>query len=75
MKSGPAQEELVAYGYARRSIHAAVDIGKGTVITEDMLMAKRPGHGIRPKYMQWVIGRRAALDIPGDSWITMEMLD
>jgi N-acetylneuraminate synthase/N,N'-diacetyllegionaminate synthase len=74
MKTGPAQEELVAYGYARRSIHAAVDIGKGTVITEDMLITKRPGHGIRPKYMPWVVGRRAALDIPGDSWITMEML-
>jgi N-acetylneuraminate synthase/N,N'-diacetyllegionaminate synthase len=74
MKEGPAQEELVAYGYARRSIHAAADIGKGTVITEDMLISKRPGHGLRPKYMQWVVGRRAALDIPGDSWITMEML-
>jgi N-acetylneuraminate synthase/N,N'-diacetyllegionaminate synthase len=75
MKTGPAEEELVSYGYARRSLHARADIKRGTVITEDMLISKRPGHGIRPKYMSWVAGRRAARDIAGDSWITMEMLD
>ncbi|MDR1514364.1 MAG: N-acetylneuraminate synthase family protein [Synergistaceae bacterium] len=75
MKTGPAAEELTAYGYARRSIHSLVDIKKGTVITKDMLITKRPGHGIRPKYISWVAGRRAARDITSDSWITMEMLD
>ena len=75
MKTGPAEEELAAFGYARRSLHARIDIKRGTVITEDMLISKRPGHGIRPKYISWVTGRRAACDIAGDSWITMEMLD
>ena len=75
MKRGPSPEELTAYGYARRSLHAARDIPKGTVIEADMLMSKRPGHGIRPKYMDWVAGRRAARDIARDSWITMDMLD
>jgi N-acetylneuraminate synthase/N,N'-diacetyllegionaminate synthase len=75
MKTGPAEEELFSYGYARRSLHARADIKRGTVITEDMLISKRPGHGIRPKYISWVTGRRAAFDIAGDSWITPEMLD
>ena len=74
-KRGPSQDEMTAYGYARRSIHAARDIEKGAVITEDMLISKRPGHGIRPKYMEWVTGRRAARDISADSWITMDMLE
>jgi sialic acid synthase SpsE len=75
MKTGPADEELAAYGYARRSIHAMADIKKGTVIADEMLINKRPGHGIRPKYISWVVGRRAARDIARDSWITMDMLD
>ncbi|MDR3255887.1 MAG: N-acetylneuraminate synthase family protein [Synergistaceae bacterium] len=74
MKKGPSPEELGAYGYARRSLHALRDIKEGTVITEDMLISKRPGHGIRPKFLNWVVGRRAARDIAADSWLTMDML-
>ena len=74
-KQGPSPDEMTAYGYARRSLHAVRGIEKGAIIAEDMLISKRPGHGIRPKYMDWVIGRRAARDIPADSWITMDMLE
>jgi sialic acid synthase SpsE len=75
MKRGPSQDEMTAYGYARRSLHAAADIKKGAIIAKDMLVSKRPGHGIRPKYTDWVVGRRAARDISADSWITMDMLE
>ena len=45
---------------ARRvSIYAAVDIEKGSLISENMLQIKRPGAGIRPRYMTAVIGARA----------------
>ncbi len=74
-KRGPAPEEMDYYGLARRSLHALVDIPKGTRITDEMLISKRPGHGIRPKYLGWVVGRRAARDIAADSWLTMDMLD
>jgi sialic acid synthase SpsE len=74
-KTGPSDEELGAYGYARRSLHATRDIPKGAVIDEAMLISKRPGHGIRPKYLGWVVGRRASRDIPADSWLTMDMLE
>lgn len=74
-KRGPAPEERDAYGKARRSLHAATDIRMGTVVTEEMLISKRPGYGIRPKYLEWVVGRRAARDIAADSWISHEMLD
>jgi N-acetylneuraminate synthase/N,N'-diacetyllegionaminate synthase len=74
-KRGPSPEETEAYGLARRSVHAASGIPKGTKITEDMLICKRPGYGIRPKYMNWIAGRRTACDITADSWITLDMLD
>lgn len=74
-KTGPAPEEREAYDKARRSLHAAVDIPKGAIVTEEMLISKRPGYGVRPKYLEWVIGRRAAVDIPADFWITLDMLE
>jgi len=74
-KRGPRHEEMGMYGLARRSVHAASGIPKGTRIAGEMLICKRPGHGIRPKYLDWIIGRRAARDISADSWITRDMLD
>jgi sialic acid synthase SpsE len=74
-KRGPSPEEMDMYNLARRSIHAAADIGAGERISPAMLVCKRPGHGIRPKYLDWVTGRKASRDIPADSWITLDMLD
>jgi N-acetylneuraminate synthase/N,N'-diacetyllegionaminate synthase len=73
-KLGPAPEELEFYQKARRSLHAAVEIPEGTVITEEMLCTKRPGLGIRPKYLPLVLGRTARRRIEADRWITWEMI-
>ena len=59
---------------ARRSIHAAIDIPKGTVITDDLLVVKRPALGIHPMHMDIVVGRVTRRDIQADEWITWEML-
>ena len=73
-KLGPAAEETEFYEKARRSVHAAVDIPAGTVITAEMLTCKRPGYGVRPKFLPLLTGRRAARDIAADEWITWEMV-
>ena len=59
---------------ARRSIIAGVDIPKGTRLTEDMFIVKRPGYGIQPKFLDTVIGREAKRDIEKDDIITWEMV-
>ena len=59
---------------ARRSIIAKVDIPKGTVITKDMLIIKRPGTGILPKYLDKVIGKKATKDIKEDELLSYEMI-
>ena len=71
-KSKLESEEI--YIKARRSVHGKVDIPKGTKITRDMLIIKRPGYGIKPKFIDIVVGREAKRDIKEDEWITWEMV-
>jgi sialic acid synthase SpsE len=69
-KSALEGEEM--YIKARRSIHAKVDIKKGTTIQRDALTVKRPGYGIKPAFINIVVGRTAKEDIRADEWITWE---
>ena len=68
----PEEAEMARLG--RRSIIARVDIPKGTKLTEDMIIIKRPGYGIKPKFLDIVIGREAKKDIEKDDIITWEMV-
>ena len=56
---------------ARKSIVAATNIKKGTVLTEDNLTVKRPGSGISP--MQWdnVLGQKAVRNFKADELIEL----
>ncbi len=56
----------------RRSIFAKVEIKKGELITEEMLIIKSPGIGILPKYMNLLVGRVARDDIKADYPVTWE---
>lgn len=60
---------------ARRSIHANVKIPLGTVITEDMLILKRPALGLHPKFFNAVIGKKAKQDIEAEDFISLDKLD
>ncbi len=58
----------------RRSIIASQEIPKGTIITRDMLIVKRPGYGIKPKFISKIIGRKTKIDIEYDQWINWDMI-
>ncbi len=73
-KLGPHPEEIENYQIARRSIHAKVRIPKGTRITKDMLIIKRPSFGIKPKFIDIVTDRKTQRTIEKDEWITWEMI-
>ncbi len=73
-KLGPSEVEMEFYKICRRSIHAAKNIKKGEKITKNKLTVKRPGLGIKPKYIEMVIGRTAKIDIEEEQWITWKML-
>jgi sialic acid synthase SpsE len=75
LKRGPSDEEAVEmYAKARRSVVAACAISAGTPLTRDMLTTKRPGHGIKPKFIDALVGRVARIDIDEDEVLTWEML-
>lgn len=56
------------------SIVSKVDIPKGTKIIRDMLVIKKPGIGIRSKYLDLVVGRTANVDIEADRLIKWEYI-
>jgi sialic acid synthase SpsE len=75
IKRGPSKEEAAEmYDKARRSVVAACEIPAGTPITRDMLTVKRPGFGVKPKFIDALVGRVATVDIGDDEVITWEML-
>ena len=71
-KSELESEEM--YVKARRSIHTKVDIPEGTRVGREMLVIKRPGYGIKPKFIDLVVDREAKKDIKADEWITWSMV-
>lgn len=75
VKRGPSSEEQEEmYAKGRRSVVAAMNIPKGTAITPDMLTVKRPGFGVKPKYIDVLVGRIARLDIEEDDIVTWDMV-
>ena len=59
----------------RPSLVAMVDIPAGRVIAAEMLGIKKPGTGIHPADMDWVVGRRARVPIEADRLIKREYLE
>lgn len=74
IKQRSALEDEEMYEKARRSIIAKCDVPAGKIITKDMLIVKRPGYGISPKFVDIVVGRTAKVDIKADEWITWNMI-
>jgi len=70
-KAIPEEADVVAQ---KPSIIAKVDISAGTYITEAMLITKRPGLGIAPKFLDVVIGRKARKDIQKGEGITWDLI-
>lgn len=60
------EEKIPAF---RRSIVAAKEIPKGKIIKREDLTFKRPGTGIEPKYVDFLVGKMAKNTIKYDSLI------
>ena len=59
----------------RRSIVSKKKLKKGEVIKESKLNYKRPGTGIRPNEIKYILGRKVNKDINADELIKWEDLD
>ncbi|MCB0499462.1 MAG: N-acetylneuraminate synthase [Cyclobacteriaceae bacterium] len=63
----PSPSELKNREIARKSIHLRRNLTRGHIITIDDIIMKRPGNGISPMDMDFVIGRKLSLDLAADS--------
>ncbi len=70
----PRESELRIKQNARKSIVANCSIPKGTKISPDMLMIKRPGTGIEPIFFNRLINRETRRFIRKDKIITWEKI-
>lgn len=74
-KRGPGPEEAEEnYALGRRSLIVVGDHSAGTVLSEEMLTAKRPGFGVAPRDLPRVLGRPLKVDVEHDEVLTWEML-
>jgi N-acetylneuraminate synthase len=69
---GPSRAEEDSLVF-RRSLYAVQDIAEGEEFTEKNVRSIRPGHGLAPKYLKILLGRRARRAIQRGEPITWEM--
>ena len=70
----PAASEANTSSVARKSLVAARDLTAGTVLTEDMIDIKRPGHGLPPSVRLNLVGRTVRIDVAEDNLLSLDML-
>lgn len=68
------KDEEISRENARRSLIATGLIPAGKIITFDDLTFKRPAHGISPKFIDLVIGKKAIKEISEDDVLQWNML-
>jgi len=57
-----------------RSLYVVEDIKAGEIITEDNVRSIRPGHGLHPKYLTEIQGKKALRDLDRGTPLRMEYL-
>jgi N-acetylneuraminate synthase/N,N'-diacetyllegionaminate synthase len=70
----PLPAEAATAAVARKSLVAVTDIPAGTVIRPEMIAIKRPGTGLSPGRLDWLVGRKARTAIAGGSVIRPDMV-
>jgi len=72
---GAQPEEEPARRHARRSLVLARPVAAGTAIQREDLTWKRPAHGVSPKHIDDVVGRRARTNLDEDRVLQWTDLD
>lgn len=58
----------------RRSLFVVKDMRAGEVFAEENVRSIRPGYGLPPKFLNYILGRRAARDIKSGTPISWQMI-
>lgn len=70
---GPTAAEVKSLVF-RRSLYIARDVAAGELLTAENVRCVRPGQGLSPKFIDQVLGRRAAQAVPAGTPVTWGLL-
>ena len=70
----PTISEAKTSKIARKSLVASKDIPKDTVLERNMIVCKRPGTGIKPELLSYLLNRPLKKDILKDELLSFEMV-
>ncbi len=70
---GPSAQEKDNVGF-RKSIFVVKDVCEGEVLTNENIRVIRPGHGIKPKYWEEVLGRKVNRPVKKGTPLSFDML-
>ncbi|GIW07600.1 MAG: pseudaminic acid synthase [Dehalococcoidia bacterium] len=74
VRVGPTERERASRAL-RRSLFVVEDVAPGEVLTDRQVRSIRPGHGLPPKHLDEVLGRRAATAIPRGTPLRWDLLE
>lgn len=60
---------------SRRSLYIVSDVKAGEVVTLNNIRSIRPGHGLAPKYLSEVLGRKFRTNFPRGTALSFDMLE
>ncbi|MCG2578877.1 pseudaminic acid synthase [Dechloromonas sp. XY25] len=66
-----AEQKSLAF---RRSLYAVKDIARGERLTADNVRAIRPGFGLPPKYLEYILGKTASRDLAKGTPLSWDIL-
>ena len=69
--AGVVESESIVF---RRSLYFVKDIRKGEVLSAENVRSIRPGYGLAPRFLDDVIGRRAARDVERGTPVSWELI-
>lgn len=70
----PSAAEYNTINRHRKSIFTTDPMKKGTIITLDKITIKGPGHGLMPKYLKLILGKKISRDVEADQPLTWDDL-
>jgi len=71
----PAPSEANTAEVVRKSLVAVCDIPPGTTLSREMIAVRRPGTGLPPDMMQFIVGSTTGQEILEGTVLTWEMLE
>ena len=60
--------------WRRRSLYVAKNIQAGEKITEDNVRSVRPGFGLHPKYLPFILGKKAVRNLKKGDRFSLDMI-